>query len=250
MGVKIQPSLRAASRERPKVSIGGYHDLSRFRLSTMRLPWKGDGNAGGETGGLGLDSIRFDTLGLIMQPDTAPNEREWRGTNLVLSEHWFPIPPDLPSLQVDELRTTYEEALMGPPQIGGRTPRLLHLAVHRELPLPAVCTLIRLVPPRGHGFFFASAITLPLAESSWVIRALSSEGQLTGVREALAGARFLREHRLQGASAEELLSGLDPYEAKWDLDENDPLTLVRHSISRILSSLEIDPRALYEPSFA
>jgi hypothetical protein len=84
-----------------------------------------------------------------------------------------------------------------------------------------------------------AAVTLALAQCSWVVKALSSEGQTTGVRETLAFHRFSREY--PELSIEERTSLFDPYDARWDSDENDPLTLIRRSTDRLLASLEVDP---------
>jgi hypothetical protein len=205
----------------------------------MRLPGRRDKNSNTRGDGLGLDSIRFDTLGLTRQPDVAPNHRCWLGANLGLGEYWFPGTPDPLTLDEAELRATYEGLMEAPADADGLTPLLLNVAVHQETPVPVVCTLARL--PDEHRYTFVGAITVPLAECSWVIKAQSSEGPITGLREALAFDRFLEEHPAPRASIEELVSRFDPYDARWDSDPHDPLTLVRQSTSKVLASLEVDP---------
>ncbi|HEY6429295.1 MAG TPA: hypothetical protein VIX84_18890 [Acidimicrobiales bacterium] len=71
----------------------------------------------------------------------------------------------------------------------------------------------------------------------WVIKVQGSEGQTTGVRETLAGARFRRENRHLPVEEQ---PPFDLYDAQWDFD-GDPLTQVRQSIDRVLASLEVDP---------
>ncbi len=159
---------------------------------------------------LGLESIRFDTLGLTREPEEASNERDWFGPNLWLAQHWFPIPPDFPSLKEEEIRRTYEAPLGDQGDVDGRTPRLLHVAVHRETPVPTVCTLIRGVVPGDDRYSFIGGLTLPLAGCSWVIKVRSSEGPITGVREALAFHRFSKEQPLPDQSIEELASTFNP----------------------------------------
>jgi hypothetical protein len=212
----------------------------RSTLAAVRLTRKTGRNGDSEARGLGLDSVRFDTLGLAPDPDEEPDCRYWLGPNLMLSENWFPIPPDLPSLQEKEIRALYD-VLLGEqqPDTHGRTPRLLHIAVHHETPVPVVLTLIRVVVPGDRRYSFVGSITLPLAECSWVVKVQSSEGGTTGVRETLAGARFRRAN--PDLSIEEMRSRFDPYDAHWDSDESDPLTLVRRSTDRLLASLEVDP---------
>jgi hypothetical protein len=204
----------------------------------MKIRWRRGANPNAGEEGLGLESVRFDLLGLTRQPDVAPNHRYWLGRNLGVDENWFPIPPDLPSLQEDEIRATYEALIEDQPDADGRMPRLLHVSVHHETPLPVVFTLIRV--PDDRRYAFVGAITLPLAECSWVIKVQSSEGSTTGIRETLAGARFRKQYSTPESSIEHLASHFDPYDAQWDLDENDPLTLVRQSTNKVLASLEVD----------
>ena len=216
----------------------------------MRFPRRRDrSNPGLER--LGLDSVRFDTLGLARHADETSNERVWLGPNLVLSENWFPIPPDLPSLDETEIRSLYDALLGQQRDAEGRAPRLLHLAVHREAPVPAVRTLILEVlaeEGRHPRHIFIGAITLPLAECSWVIKTQAVEGQMTGVRESVAFARYSKER--PELSFEDRVSSFDPYDAQWDLDEElDPLTSVRKSMDRVYASLEWDPAVLSAPRF-
>jgi hypothetical protein len=129
---------------------------------------------------------------------------------------------------------------MGEPEnADGLTPLVVHISVHQETPVPVVCALTRL--PDDHRYTFVGAITVPLAECSWVIKVQSSEGPITGLREALAFDRFLEEHPMPRAPIEELASHFDPYDARWDLDQHDPLSLVRQSTNEVLASLEVDP---------
>jgi hypothetical protein len=219
-------------------------------LAAMKVPWKRSSNGRPGIEKFGLDSVRFDTLGLTRESDEAPNERYWTRPGLVLSEHWFPIPPDMPSLKEEEIRAMYEEMLADQLEIDGRTARLLAVAVHRETPVPSISTLIRGVAPDGDRYFFIGAITLPLAECSWVIKAQSGEAGMTGVRESLAFVRFSKEQRLAGQSIEEIRSIFDPYDEQWDTDQYDePLTSVRQSLKRIFASLEVDPEVLQAAPF-
>jgi hypothetical protein len=184
---------------------------------------------------MGLDTVRFDTLGLTRQPDEAPNHRYWLGPALGLSENWFPIPPDMPSLNKDAIRAMYNKLLGDRQDADGRTARLLDVAVKRESVVPAVCTLIRL--PDDNRYSFVGAITLLLAECSWVIKVQSSEGGVTGVREALAFHRFSGEN--PELSIDERLSTFDPYDEQWDFDD-EPLTSVRQAQKIVLASLQFD----------
>ena len=143
----------------------------RPTLLSMKLPRRRDRSSKAEIGGLGLDSIRFDTLGLTRRPDVAPNHRYWLGANLGLGEYWFPGPPDPLTLDEDEIRATYEGLMGAPADADGLTPLLLHIAVHLETPVPVVCALTRL--PDDHRYTFVGAITVLLTECSWVIKVQS-----------------------------------------------------------------------------
>lgn len=205
----------------------------------MKRPWRRIPHSQPATTHLGLESIRFDTLGLSPQPDEDMNERCWLGPRLMLLENFVPIPPDFPSLEEDEIRTTYHAWMESqPPDAQGRRPRLLHLAVRRETPIPAVATLLRMVAPGDNRYSFVGAVTLPLADCSWVIKVQCDEGNPTGFRETLAGARF---RQANGDSPEEEWPRFDPYDEQWDQDPPDPLTEVRRSTNRVLESLEVDP---------
>lgn len=225
------------------MSRGGGHverdQTVRPTLFGMKLPWRRERIPSPGVDDLGLDSIRFDTLGLVRQPDAAANHRYWLGTTLGLGEYWFPGSPEPLTLDEDEIRATYEGLLAEPANADGLTPLVVQITVHRETPVPVVCALIRL--PDDHRYTFVGAITVLLAECSWVIKVQSSEGPVTGLREAAAFDRFLEEHPMPRASVEGLASHFDPYEAHWDSDHSDPLTLVRQSANKVLASLEVDP---------
>ncbi len=195
----------------------------------------------------GLDSIRFDTLGLAREPDEEPDSRYWLGQNLLLSENWFSIPPDFPSLDEHEIRATYDAALEAQPGVEGRTPLLLHLAVRHETPVPVVQTLIRIVGPGDDRYGFVSAVTLPLAECSWVVKVESYEVGMTGVRETVAFHRFSEER--PDLSFDERTSLFDPYDVHWDSDQDDPLTVVRQSTDSVLASLDVDPEVRQAAQF-
>jgi hypothetical protein len=193
---------------------------------------------------MGLDSVRFDTLGLTRQPDQEPNHRFWLGPGLGLSENWFPIPPDMPSLDDGEIRAMYEEHLGDQQDADGRAPRVLEVVVTRHYDVPAVCTLLRL--PDDDRYTFIGAITLLLAECSWVLKIQSSEGGMTGIREALAFHRFSGEN--PELSIDERLSTFDPYEEQSDFDD-EPLTSVRRAKKNVLASLQFDPEVLKASAF-
>ena len=206
----------------------------------MKLPWRKSTSFGPRPEGLGFESIRFDTLGLTQQPDTTPNQRHWLGSNVGLAVQWKPSPPDFPSLGEDELRQAYQ-AYTAESSIDGQQIRALSVTVRRDTPLPAVCTLTQVRSPGDHGYAYVGVITLVLAECWWAIKVQCSEGNVTGMREAVALDRLLQEHTESEQSIEELTSKFDPYDEQWDSELLDSLTVVRRSMYRVLTSLEVDP---------
>ena len=157
----------------------------------MRIPRRKGATSRSGLQGLGLESVRFDTSGLTRRPDQTPYERYWLGPNVGISQHWFPSEPEVVSLEEGEIRGMYQALLAEQGEVDGRTPRLLDVAVYREAPVPVVGTLIRGVMPDGDRYTFIGALTLLLAECSWVVKAQSSEGPITGTPRG-SGVRSVR----------------------------------------------------------
>jgi hypothetical protein len=210
-------------------------------------PWRR--KAQGNDRNVGLDSISFDTLGWDPQPQEYPNLRSWSGPGALLSAGYLGEAPDFPALEDSNLRTHFEEAdrarssdAEGP---GGRPlsslTRTIEVAAHRDGPLPLVRVLTRfLLPdPRNH---FVGMLFLPRAECQWVIRLEAVEGPLRGIREALAGDVLLGE--LGRAPTEQEFAAFNPYEPRFDLDDDEPLTLVRRRLDRVEQSLSVEPAVL------
>ncbi len=193
---------------------------------------------------LGLDSISFDTLGLDLMSGDA-GSRIWQGNGIALSEHFFPIPPDFPSLEVEDLRRTYGGDSPAPPG-HDRTLRIIELGVMRQEPLPIVRVLWRL--PMSDWYAFLGALTLPLAGCSWVVKAQANEGNPTGLREALAFDAALGQH--PGRSLEDVQREFDPYDSRWDdLYPNDPLTDVRRVLRTVQESLQYRAEVAEQTAF-
>ena len=146
---------------------------------------------------LGLDSISFESF------DWAPasgdvGSRSWRGKEVVLSEHFFPFPPDLPSLDLEELRLVYEGTgrcsdqplrrkrrfLRSAPASSDpvRTTKVIELAVVWGTSLPIVRVVLRV--PLPDRYAFVASLTLPLAECSWVVKVQAVDPDTTGARRS------------------------------------------------------------------
>ena len=185
---------------------------------------------------LGLDTISFDTFGWPLESDDG-EARVWVGVgvDIVLSEHFFALPPNLPSLRTEDLRNFYESLLAGAGGTGEdiRTARIVEVDI--DLSVPVLRTLIRL--PQPDRYAFIGALTVPLAACSWVVKLAAMEGSITGVRESIAVVKTLRERT--GQSLEAIMADLDPYDRRWDYNVPwDPLSAVRDHLDRLQASLQ------------
>lgn len=186
---------------------------------------------------IGLDTISFDTFAWPLESDDG-EARVWFGDDVLLSEHFFALPPDLTSMDSADLRDLYERLLAEAGGDGEDNRTSLILEIESDPTLPVVRTLFRL--PLPDRYTFIGSLTVPLAECNWVIRLQAFEGSLTGVREALA---FNQAHREHGdGSFEELLGSFDPYDRRWDgIVPGDPLTTVRKYLDRVQASVQCRP---------
>lgn len=196
---------------------------------------------------LGLDTISFDTFDWERQPDQ-DGDRAWFGGDtigIILSEHFFALPPDLPSMDVDVLRSAYEGWMAeDQEEKDGRTARVVEVTVDPNGPV--VRTLFRL--PFRDRYLFVGSLTVPLAKCSWVVKLQAAEGPMTGVRESIAAVRALEKSRLQ--SFQELEGIFDPYDREWDdIAPSDPLTAVRHYLDRIETSLQFGSEFFIQKPF-
>jgi hypothetical protein len=243
----------------PSASAVGFECASRAAYA-----WTMDGR-------LGLDSISFETFAWPAEYDDANDRRAWLGEGVVLTEHFFPVLPDLPSLDPQEIRLMYEDgpraertprwrrALSSPAARRSdslRTTRVIELAVSRGATLPIVRSIVR-IPVFDH-YAFVAALTLPLAECSWVVRLQTAEMDVTGVREAIALDFFLRGEAPSGrqtsqapveGTLEEVTAGFDPYQPCWDGPTDDPLTIARRHITTVEQSLVFRPEVFDQPPF-
>jgi hypothetical protein len=170
----------------------------------------------------------------------------WLGEGMALSEHFFALPTDLPSFESQELRRIYEDLLPEPEVSEGhtRTARILEIDV--DLRIPTVRVLLRL--PLADRYGFVGSLTIPLVECSWVVKLQVDEGQVTGMREAVAFDAALRDS--DGRSTDEIIESFDPYDRRWDNPVlGDSLTAVRRHLDRLQASLECHSEFYEQASF-
>ena len=107
---------------------------------------------------LGPDTISFDTFGWERQPDQA-GVRCWIGDgtiHIILLEHFFAVPPDLPTTDVDRLRSSFE-TLMAEAEAeaddehehDGRTAQLIEVNVDASRPVVRTAGSLNARPRQG-----------------------------------------------------------------------------------------------------
>jgi hypothetical protein len=104
---------------------------------------------------------------------------------------------------------------------------------------------------------FSAALTLPLAECSWVVSVQAAEPDTIGIREAIALDAFLRgqgaagepQDKRSAESLEETMVRFDPYQSRWDGLVDDPLTNVRTHITAVEQSLALRPEVCDQSPF-
>jgi hypothetical protein len=184
---------------------------------------------------LGLDTLTFDTFDFALESDDG-DSRIWLGDGVVLSEHFFALPPDLPGLDPVDLRTTYESLISGVADVEWRTALLVEVASDPSVPLVRV--VLRL--PEIDRYSFLGSLTVPLAGCSWVLKFEAAEQGMTGVRETIAFDRAMREAGGQGP--DDVRASFDPYDRRWDgIVPDDPLSEVRDHLDRLQASLRLAP---------
>ncbi|WP_433042604.1 hypothetical protein [Dactylosporangium sp. CS-033363] len=178
-------------------------------------------------------------------------ELAWQDDNgIVLSLHYFDLPPDLPAPLAPVPRL--QEALARYTAAAGAG--LIDCDVELVDGVPAVRQLVKIRHPQGHGQVFLASCTVPRATCSTVLKLQAPEYGSTGFREALIASRFgPDDFFLPSPFAPDLTDGLpthradDPrYDAEFD---GHPLTLARRLMRRLLPTVRLDPRFKAEPDF-
>ncbi|GAA2014661.1 hypothetical protein GCM10009839_07140 [Catenulispora yoronensis] len=170
---------------------------------------------------------------------------------IVVSLHYFDLVPNLPAplRDVDRLRA----------ELARRTAEagagLIQAEVGNLDGVPSLFQLVKVPRPNGQGQAFIGSYTIPKDTCSAVIKAQASEGEMTGMREAIILDRVgPQQYFQQHPYAPEINTGL-PYHAadrpEFDAEFPDhPLSLLRRELSRIFPTLRVDPRFGALPPFA
>jgi hypothetical protein len=206
-----------------------------------------------------LDSLYFDTLGWP-QRNQSPQHRDWLHPTdpALLSVDFFALPPDLPAgLDLRELRRLYRSSLRQ--QNGG----LIEVSRGQVGPQPLVRTLFKL-PQQPTGMGYVGALTLPFRDYSYVVKVQAWEAGMSGLRESLVVEKLMQAGQLQITDEGYADWFADPYDPYYtlgtpmnraehpeydDLVPEHPLTLVRHSLRVLETSLRLEPELLNLPPF-
>jgi hypothetical protein len=191
--------------------------------------------------------VTFPTFGWELIADE-PDERAWSsGDGAYLSLNFFPLAPDLPSLDVDEL-----EPMFGTRRLDDDSrPLLIELAVDRSQAIPIVRIVTRRHVPERDRYAFQAALVAPVARCSWTIKVARVEGDFTGVRESLAMDEYLRTH--SGEMPVGPPFDVGQYTREWDdrvPDSLDALSPVRRCIAQVEDALTFGPEVASEPPFS
>jgi hypothetical protein len=198
---------------------------------------------------LGVDSVKFPTFGWDQMRDE-PTARAWISDDgTLLTVHFFPVTPDLPGLETEEL-----ERYFGTHQHDEASrPLVIELEVVHDHSVPLIRVITREHLPARDRYAFQAALIAPVARCHWVVKVAQVEGDVTGVREALAFDKFARAHpdRIDGGPP---FDGFDPYGREWDGDRVpdafDPLSAVRRYLADLEAALTFGPEVVAEPPFS
>ncbi|WP_433202273.1 hypothetical protein ACQP00_32050 [Dactylosporangium sp. CS-047395] len=180
------------------------------------------------------------------------DELAWQDEHgIVLSLHFFDLPPDLPAPldPVPPLRA----ALARHTAAAGAG--LIDSDVELVDGVPAVRQLVKIRHPQGHGQVFLASCTIPRATCSTVLKLQAPEHGATGFREAVLMDRLgPNDFFVPSPYAPDLTGGLPAHRAddpRYDAEfPGHPLTLARQLMRRLLPTVRLDPRFKAEPGFA
>ena len=198
---------------------------------------------------LGVDSVKFPTFGWDQVRDE-PTARAWMSDEgALLTVDFFPAYPDLPGLEPQQL-----ERYFGSRHHHHEPARrlLIELALDHVHSVPLVRVITREHLPERDRYAFQAALIAPFARCYWVVKVGQAEGDVTGVREALAFDKFARMHP-DRIKADPPFGDFDPYGREWDSenapDALDPLSSVRWYIADVEANLTFGPEVLEQPAF-
>jgi len=208
-----------------------------------------------------LDSITFDTTGLISQGDKN-GIRVWQtpdGDGLGL--YHFPIPPDILAdiNSLESVSTFYGNGIAQAGNITGVSIGTMDLDD---------CKCIKMiikVPQQPSGMSYIGSLTLPFRDFSFVVKMQCTERGLTGMRESLVMDELLGRGEIKVDKS----GGFEGWEKalvsinspSWRINKaeaveyderfpNHPLSVLRRTFAQIESTIRVSDDVKREPRFS
>ena len=208
-----------------------------------------------------LDSITFDTTGLIPQGDMN-GVRVWQtpeGNGLGL--YYFPIPPDI-SADINSLASlnSFYGSQMAAANLTGISIKTLDIDECKFIKM-----IVR-VPQQPLGMMYIGSLTLPFRDFSFVVKMQCSESGITGMRESLILNELLENGEVEFDNKSDEFEGWEmplgtvnspswrinraeavEYDARFP---NHPLSILRRTFDQIEKSIKVSDNVKREPRFS
>ncbi|HEX5941576.1 MAG TPA: hypothetical protein VFY66_04830 [Anaerolineales bacterium] len=208
-----------------------------------------------------LDSITFDTTGLIPQSDIN-GVRVWHtpeGDGLGL--YYFPIPPDILA-DINSLTSigSFYGNQIAAANLTGISINTLDIDECKFIKM-----IIR-VPQQPSGMMYIGSLTLPFRDFSFVVKMQCSERGITGMRESLILNELLDNDEVEFNNKSDEFEGwelpLDTVDSPyWKINRaetveydarfpNHPLSILRRTFDQIEKSIKVSDDVKREPRFS
>ena len=207
-----------------------------------------------------LDSITFDTTGLIPQGDIN-GVRVWQtpeGDGLGL--YYFPIPPDI-SADINSLSSlsSFYGSQMTAANLTGISINTLDIDECKFIKM-----IIR-VPQQPSGMLYIGSLTLPFRNFSFVVKMQCSERGISGMRESLILNELLENGEVEIDQSDEFEGWEMPLDIidspAWKINRaetieydarfpNHPLSILRRTFDQIEKSIKVSEDVKREPRFS
>ncbi len=208
-----------------------------------------------------LDSLTFDTTGLVLDRDQG-NARVWLAPDRdIYALYYYPVPPniDAPLHDIDRVRGRYRAVAA---QAGGA---IVEVDVRPVDVCDVVIALIK-VPQKPTGMTYMALITAPFRDFSYVLKVQCEEAGMTGTRDTAVFAELMRAGEIvfDEKSGNPVGWMADPYDptiaasparnrsedAAYDPRFPDhPLSRARRGLRRIEESLRFSDELKSEPRY-
>jgi hypothetical protein len=207
-----------------------------------------------------LDSVTFDTTGLIPQGDLN-GVRVWQipeGDGLGL--YYFPIPPDI-SADINSLPSisSFYGSQMAAANLTGISINTLDIDECRFIKM-----IVR-IPQQPSGMMYMGSLTLPFRDFSFVVKMQCAERGITGMRESLILNELLEKGEVEFDKSGEFEGWEMPLDTvdspSWIINRaetveydvrfpNHPLSILRRTFDQIEKSIRVADDVKREPRFS